>query len=175
MMDPMADPMADPGMGMDTGTPPEMGVEELPPEPELPQEPVDPMFAMIDMLLDLPGQDAIRRVYQLATSAARAKSRLDAMSDRLDARGYHDELSRTPEVRYARELIATRRELDTLAQERRRLNLAAMQARDTQRPASIYEMQSGAATAAMESIALGTLLFLFLPTAVPTQSTKGNA
>lgn len=138
---------------------------ELVAEPLPPIEPVDPALAALDALMDLPGPDAIRRVYELAASAAKAKVRIAASADRLDARTYHDLLSRTPEARYAAELIAARRRLDTLAQERRRLNLELTQGAGklSQQRYQLLEVQVAACTAGMEQVAGGVLLFLTLP------------
>lgn len=167
----MPPPVPDPGMmaGPDAELPePELD-PELEPELDDPElatepEPLDPILAAVDSVLDIPGPDAIRLVYQMAVSSAKAKAKLTAMMDRLDARGYHDALATNPEARYAAELISARRELDALAAERRRLNLEAVKARESGKPASIYELQAESATAAMEQVAIGTLLFLALPT-----------
>lgn len=130
------------------------------------QPPVDPIAAVISAVMSMPGPEAIRQVYQTAASAAKAKLQLQAASSQLDARGYHQILSQAPEVRYAGELLAARRELDDLAGERRRLNLEAQKARTAgnNSRASLYEVQSGQVDAAMEQIAAGVLLFLALPT-----------
>lgn len=164
--------------GMSPGMPPGMPEAPMPEAPmsEVPEAPVHPVIAAAMEIIRMPGPDAVRLVYQLATSAARAKARIKALGDQLDARGYHDALSANPEARYARELIAARRELDVLAAERRRLNLEAVKAREAGRPASIYEMQSVAATSAMEASALGVLLFLSLPTlpTLPTSPTPSS-
>lgn len=153
------EPAIDPGMGMAP-----MAEE---PMPEAPLPPVDPLSMALDSILDTPLQDAVRRVYQLATSAARAKADLRRRIDQMDARAYHAALSASPEARYADDLTMARRELDTLAQERRRLTLEAVKARESGRPASIYELQAEAATKGMESVALGVLLFLALPQGLP--------
>lgn len=151
-MTPAADPVAEPL-----------------PEPQAPLSspppPQDPVSLALDAILDLPGQEAIRRVYQLATSAARAKARVAASLDRLDARAYHDLLSRTPEVRFAQELIAARRRLDELAQERRNLNLelAAGDGKATEPRRRMLEVQVASCTMAMEQVAAGVLIFLALP------------
>lgn len=129
------------------------------PMPAPTPEPVSPLMA----LLNLPGADAVRRVYQLALSAARAKAQIRAHLDQMDARSYHAALSASPEARYADDLTLARRELDVLAQERRRLTLEAVKAREAGRPASIYELQAEAATRGMEAVALGVLLFLAMP------------
>lgn len=129
--------------------------------------PVDPLQNSLLGLLHMPGADAVRRVYQLAVSAARAKVQLRSKLDQMDARAYHATLSASPEARYADELGLARRELDVLAQERRRLSLEAVKARDGGRPASIYELQAEGATRAMEAVALGVLLFLTLPSGLP--------
>jgi hypothetical protein len=127
--------------------------------------PANPIAAVIDAVLDIPGPEAIRRVYTLSVSAARARARLKEAGDRLDARAYHAVMAATPEARFADELIAARRELDMLAQERRRLDAAARKAREAGRgdTASMHELQSAAATMAMEAVAAGTLLFLGMP------------
>lgn len=133
-----------------------------------PQAPVDPISAAMVAILSMPGPEAIRRVYQLATSAATAKAKLRDAAAAMDALTYHAALSASPEAKYATELIDVRRELDTLAQERRRLNLEAGKARASGKAssaasASIYELQSTAVTAAMEQVAGGMLMFLALP------------
>lgn len=129
------------------------------------QPPVDPIAAVIGAVMSMPGPEAIRQVYRAAASAARAKTQLQQAGDKLDARAYHQILSQAPEVRYAPELLAARRELDDLAGERRRLNLEAQKARmsGNNSRASLYEVQSGQVDAAMEQIAAGVLLFLALP------------
>lgn len=156
------EPVADAGASLDETLPgPDVQLQ-----PELqPQEPADPALAALDALMDLPGPDAIRRVYQLAASAAKTKVRITASANQLDARTYHDLLSRTPEARYAAELIAARRRLDTLAQERRRLNLELTQGAGklSQQRYQLLEIQVAACTAGMEQVAGGVLLFLTLP------------
>jgi hypothetical protein len=170
-MDPMApmDPMMDMGVGAGMGMGMPEGLEPGPPMPEVepPPAPVDPMTEALDSVLDIPGPDAVRLVYRLATAAARAKVQVRAHLDRMDARAYHAALSAAPEARYADDLTLARRELDVLAQERRRLGLEAVRAREMGRPASIYELQAEAATRGMESVALGMLLFLALPQGLP--------
>jgi hypothetical protein len=141
---------------------PELGLEPAP-------EPLDPLSAAIDFIMSIPGPEAVRRVYHLALSAARAKATIKTRLHQMDARAYHAALSVSPEAKYADDLMLAKRELDTLAQERRRLNLEAVRARESGRPASIYEMQAEAANVAMESVALGMLLFLALPNGLPTQ------
>lgn len=131
--------------------------------PFAPQPPQDPVSLALDAVLDLPGQEAIRRVYQLATSAARAKARVSASLDRLDARTYHDLLSKTPEARFAPELIAARRRLDELAQERRNLNLELAAGSAAKPRRRMLEVQIAACTMAMEQVAAGVLIFLALP------------
>lgn len=130
-----------------------------------PPPPVDPITAVITAVMSMPAPEAIRQVYRVAASAARAKTELQAAGSQLDARGYHAILSRAPEVRYAKELLAARRELDDLAGERRRLGLEAQKARtaDNNARASVYEVQSGQVDAAMEQVAAGVLLWLALP------------
>lgn len=152
-----------PEQGFIDPAPLDAAAEPLTAPPAPPGAPVDPALAAIDTILDIPGPEAIRRVYQLATSAARAKVKLDAMADRLDARQYHAHLSANPEAKVADVLIAARRRLDTLAQERRRLNLETLKAQEAGRPFAVYELQSAAATSAMEQVAGGVLLFLALP------------
>jgi hypothetical protein len=166
-------------LGLETGPGmPDMGsVAALEPEPvdqlqsqpqlqsplPLPPPPPDPVSLALDAVLDLPGQEAIRRVYQLATSAARAKARVSAFLDRLDARAYHDLLSKTPEARFAPELIAARRRLDELAQERRNLNLELAAGAAAEPRRRMLEVQIAACTMAMEQVAAGVLIFLALP------------
>lgn len=163
---------AGPEMEMD----PEMGSGAVPgpvpespalepgqPEPQLPLPPPDPVSLALDAVLDLPGQEAIRRVYQLATSAARTKARVSASLDRLDARAYHDLLSKTPEARFVPELIAARRRLDELAQERRNLNLELAAGAASEPRRRMLEVQVAACTMAMEQVAAGVLIFLALP------------
>jgi hypothetical protein len=167
------EPLTLPAAAQPAAVQPEPGLPVQPqpqPQPELvgapempPPDPMAAVTAAVDLVLGLPGQDAVRRVYQLSVSAAKAKAKLQAADDALDARAYHAALSQAPEVQYADVLLGARRSLDLLAQERRRLNLEAVQARDAGRPASIYEMQAASATAAMEQVAGGTLLFLMLP------------
>lgn len=142
----------------------ENGPQDDPQTPGATPQP-DPLQVAISGVLSLPGPEAIRQVYQLAASAAKAKSRLQAAGEQLNARSYHDVLSQAPEVRYVAELMAVRQELDTLAGERRRLNLEAVQAGQAGNSAraSLYEIQSGATTSAMEQVAMGVLLFLALP------------
>src|ERR1044071_8356415 len=134
----------------------------------------------------MPGPDAIRKVYQLATSAARAKprieaagdqlkpgkyhelmqanpearakSRIEAAGDQLNPRKYRELMQANPEARYARELIAARKRLDALAQERRRIVVDSQQ-----QQSAIYDIQLSQINAAMEQVAGGTLLFLALP------------
>lgn len=185
MIDPMQwqGPVLEPevgGLGLDPGlgAPPPMPMPA--PEPPLvadqqgsdligvdpsAQVPPDPVSLALDAILDLLGQEAIRRVYQLATSAARAKARVAASLDKLDARSYHDLLSRTPEARFAQELIAARRRLDLLAQERRNLNLqlAANDGKATEPRRRMLEVQAAMCTMAMEQVATGTLIYLALP------------
>lgn len=134
------------------------------PEPPLPVESLDPQATILQALLAMPGPEAVRRVYQLAVSAAKAKARLKTAVAAMDARSYHAALSAVPEVQFADELSQARRELDVLAAERRRLNLEAVKARDAGRPASIYEMQAESADLAMGYSALGMLMFLAIPT-----------
>lgn len=159
------EPEMDLGASMPVPEPAAEDLEAQPvPEQSLePQTPPDPVSLALDAILDLPGQEAIRRVYQLATSAARTKARVSASLDRLDARAYHDLLSKTPEARFAPELIAARRRLDELAQERRNLNLelAALSAAEPRR--RMLEVQVAACTMAMEQVAAGVLIFLALP------------
>lgn len=127
--------------------------------------PQDPVSLALDLVLDTPGPEAIRRVYQLAISAARAKARIKESAHRLDARTFHDLLSASPEARYADALVSARRRLDTLAQERRRLNLEMVKAREAGREpgATNLEIQIAACSLAMEQVAGGVLLFLALP------------
>lgn len=122
------------------------------------------------------GQEAIRSVYRLAIQAVKARSRINDMAGQLDGRGYHAELARHPEAKYADELVAAKRRLDTLAQERRRLNVEAVQARERGRAesASIYELQVEAATGAMEAVARGVLLFLAMPQAPPQHTSPST-
>lgn len=165
----MAPQQLDLGEGMDQGTDSAIDQQQqddgtgpgIAPEPS----PEDPATAAITAVLTIPGPDAIRQVYQLAAAAARAKTQLQAAGSTLDARAYHGVLSRSPEARYVAELVGARRELDALAGERRRLNLEADRGRQLGRAdrASLYEVQSSQVTAAMEQVALGTLLFLALP------------
>lgn len=186
MIDPMQwqGPVLEPevgGLGLDPGlgAPPPMPMPAAP-EPPLvadqqgsdligvdpaAQVPPDPVSLALDAILDLPGQEAVRRVYQLATSAARAKARVAASLDKLDARSYHDLLSRAPEARFAQELIAARRRLDLLAQERRNLNLqlAANDGKATEPRRRMLEVQSAMCTMAMEQVAAGTLIYLAIP------------
>jgi hypothetical protein len=140
------------------------GQEPQGPSPA-PAPPVDPIAAVIAAVMSMPGPEAIRQVYKVAASAARAKTQLQAAGSQLDARGYHAILSQAPEVRYAGELLAARRELDGLAGERRRLGLEAQKARSSgnNARASIYEIQATQADAAMEQVAAGVLLWLALP------------
>lgn len=162
MMEPLPPP--DPGTGMEG-----MPLQALSPEPlpgELPA-PIDPFTQALDSIFTIPPQDAVRRVYSLATSAARAKAKIRTRLDQMDARAYHAALSAAPEARYAADLTMARRELDVLAQERRRLTLEAVKARESGRPASIYELQAEAATRGMEAVALGVLLFLVMPEGLP--------
>ena len=155
-MSPAAPPPADPGMGLPE---PGMGLEpSTPPEPAPEPPPLDPTSAAIDQVLTMPGPDAIRKVYQLATSAARAKSRIEAAGDQLNPRKYHELMQANPEARYARELIAARKRLDALAQERRRIVVDSQQ-----QQSAIYDIQLSQINAAMEQVAGGTLLFLALP------------
>jgi hypothetical protein len=130
-----------------------------------PPPPVDPITAVITAVMSMPAPETIRQVYRVAASAARAKTELQAAGSQLDARGYHAILSRAPEERYAKELVAARRELDDLAGERRRLGLEAQKARTAgnNARASVYEVQSGQVDAAMEQVAAGVLLWLALP------------
>lgn len=155
-----ADPSADPGL--DPATEPEppvgSGVEPAP-EPE----PVDPLSAAIDEILYLDPQEAIRRVYQIAVSAARAQAKVDAAGERLDVQQYHAIASGAPEVRYARELGAARRRLDTLAGERRRLSLELGRQHDAGRGSGVLAAQLAATDMAMGQVAKGVLLFLSLP------------
>lgn len=165
--------MADPGMSNPEAQPQE---PTEPPEPGEP-EPQDPLTAAIKAVQAISGQDAIRTVYQLAASAAKAKLRLKDLSSQLNARQYQDHLSAHPEARHADVIIAARRRLDALAGERRRLNLAAQTARQSPTPnpgrASIYELQTVAATAAMEHTASGLLLYLSIPPSMlPTGGTS---
>lgn len=143
-----------------------------PPDPaaELPAPaPEDPDAPLIDALLMADGPSLIRRVYQLALSAARSKAQLDSAVDRLDPREYHRVLSAHPETRYAAELIAARSRLDALAQERRRLQQLQSNASQSQRPSTLFELQIGQINTAMEQVAGGVLLFLSMPAEPPAQ------
>lgn len=145
------------GMG-DPGALPQEPASEPLAEPPVPEpEPLDPVSAAIDGVLLLEPKEAIRRVYQLAVSAARAKAQVDAAGDALDARTYHDLTGRNPEVRFARELGFARRRLDTLAGERRRLGLLAGKG------SGVADAQYAATEVAMDQVARGVLLFLALP------------
>lgn len=161
------------GMGVEAGMPdaaPGEGIQTPPVDPVVdpvvdPAAPAsaDPALAALDAIMELPGPEAIRRVYTLAASASRAKTRIAASLDKLDARTYHDLLSRTPEARYVTELVGARRRLDTLAQERRRLNLELAKGNMPPHRYQLLEVQIAACTAAMEQVAGGVLLFLTLP------------
>lgn len=129
------------------------------PEPE----PLDPVSAAIDGVLLLDPKEALRRVYQLAVSAAKAKARIDAAGDALDARTYHDLTGRNPEARFARELGLARRRLDTLAGERRRLTVEVGRLQGAGKGSGILDAQLAAAEIAMDQVARGVLLFLALP------------
>lgn len=157
------------GMGVVAGMPDAAPVDGIPMPPVGPvvdpaaPASVDPALAALDALMELPGPEAIRRVYTLAASASRAKTRIAASLDKLDARTYHDLLSRTPEARYVTELVGARRRLDALAQERRRLNLELTKGNVAPHRYQLLEVQIAACTAAMEQVAGGVLLFLTLP------------
>lgn len=146
-----------PGQDPTSGLPPM--AEGMAPGLEPSPEPLDP----ISELLALDPQEAIRRVYSLSASAARAKARIEAAADRLDARGYHAAMSANPEARYAGELLAARRRLDTLAQERRRLGLEIVKQADGKPRSGVLDAHYAGTTMAMEQVALGTLLFLAMP------------
>lgn len=128
-----------------------------------PPEPVDPVAQAIDSVLLLEPKEAIRRVYQLAVSAARAKAKVDAAGDAMDVRTYHAMTSQSPEVRYVKELGAARRRLDTLAAERRRLTVEVGRAQGAGKGNGILDAQLAAADMAMDQVARGVLLFLSLP------------
>lgn len=133
-----------------------------------PSPPQDPIQAAIQAILAMPAAEAVSRVYKLAASAAKAREQSRLLVARMDAAGYHALLSSAPELKYASELMAARRELDSLAQERRRLGLEAVKARQSTTPASVarastYEMQAAGANDAIEHVAAGVLMFLALP------------
>lgn len=168
MTDPSTQMQMEPGMepGMMPPTPEPVPEPEPDPVPEPEPGPMDPTSIAIIYVMSMDGQESVRRVYQLATSAARAKAKIDAAADRLDAKGYHDMLSQLPEARYAKELVAGRRRLDTLAQERRRLNLEMVKSMERNARSAIvagYELQIAGLNLAMEQVAGGMLLFLALP------------
>lgn len=144
-------------------------------QPAPPQPSQDPVQTAIQAILSMPAAEAIRRVYAVAASAAKARERSRLLVARMDAFGYHALLSSAPELKYASELMAARRELDALAQERRRLGLEAVKARQSTTPASVarastYEMQAAGASDAMEHVAAGVLMFLSMPSLPKPQS-----
>lgn len=136
--------------------------------PQPPQPLQDPIQAAIQAILAMPAAEAVSRVYKLAASAVKAREQSRLLVARMDATGYHALLSSAPELKYTSELMAARRELDSLAQERRRLGLEAVKARQSTTPASVarastYEMQAAGASDAIEHVAAGVLMFLALP------------
>lgn len=170
---PQGPPAGVPGQGQDPG--PGQGRDPNA-QPGPPQPPQDPNQAVAQAILSMPAAEAISHVYRVAASAAKAKVQLQAAGTSLDARTYQRVLSQSPEVRYVKELMQARGELDKLAGERRRLNLSAVTARKAGngKRASTYEMQSVQAEDAMEQVAHGTLMFLMVPQGAldPTQSTQ---
>lgn len=142
--------------------PPEAAPEALAPFPE-PPAPLDPVSAAIDSVLFLDPKEAIRRVYQLTASAAKAKTKIDAAGDALDARTYHAVASQFPEVRWARELRLARQRLDVLAGERRRLAVDVGRGLKAGKGSGVLDAQLAAADMAMDQVAHGVLLFLALP------------
>lgn len=177
-----ADPMAG---GLDPvalEAPPQGPVEppvpEAPPEatapgPMPPPAPADPLSAAIDSVLFLDPKEAIRRVYQLAASAARAKTKVDAAGDILDARTYHAIASQFPEVRWARELRLARQRLDVLAGERRRLAVDVDRGLKAGKGSGVLDAQLAAADIAMDQVARGVLLFLALPSPQEMDTSSG--
>lgn len=152
----------------------------LEPEPgaQPAEVPVDPVVAAVDAILAMPDADAIRRVYSLAASAARARTRLDAATDRQSSREYHAALSAAPEVRHYKVLVATKRRIDTLAQERRRLTMARIEAEKRGRPTGIYDLQIAQLSTAMGYVAGGALLYITLPDGgleAPSEPTESAA
>lgn len=170
MMDAPAGPVDPTVGGLDpvaTGAPIEPPAPEAPPEalalaPE-PPAPLDPISAAIDSILFLDPKEAVRRVYQLAASAAKAKTKIDAAGDALDARTYHAVASQFPEVRWARELRLARQRLDVLAGERRRLAVDVDRGLKAGKGSGVLDAQLAAADIAMDQVARGVLLFLALP------------